>query len=158
MTTGGMNRRQFLNAVVGLTVVTSGLEMITGCAKNETAKLKTSDYAPLPYNKIQPPQEGCFIGFFKETEASLKAKDSKFFYQRQPVIEANHINNDITYIENALNAKPSIIVIAESKLYFKFPMTQTIMVAKRGIVPYVHVDIAPFDSKAPIPGFCQGSC
>jgi hypothetical protein len=72
---------------------------------------------------------------------------------KNSITSENYIDNDITYIENALKVKPSIIIIAGPKLYHKFPMTQTIMVAKRGIVPYVHVDIAPFDSKAPIPGF-----
>jgi hypothetical protein len=128
--------------------------MIAGCATTDTTKGMALVYPPLPYhNKIQPPREGCLVGFFKEPEASLKAKDSKFVYQRQPIIEVNQVDNDITYIENALNAKPSIIIIAGPKLYHKFPMTQAIAGTKRGIVPYVHVDIAPFDSTAPIPGF-----
>ena len=142
-----------MKAGVGLAAVASGLEMIAGCATTDTTKGMALVYPPLPYHKIQPPREGCLVGFFKESEASLKAKNSKFVYQRQPIIEVNQVDNDITYIENALNAKPSIIIIAGPKLYHKFPMTQAIAVAKRGIVPYVHVDIAPFDSTAPIPGF-----
>jgi len=121
-----MNRREFLRAGVGLAAVAGGLGTICGCATTETAKGMTLVYPPLPYNKIQPPQEGCFIGFFS-------------MY-------------GITHLEKALSAKPSIF-IAASKLYNKFPMVQVIEVAKRGIVPYLHVDIAPFDSTAPIPGF-----
>jgi hypothetical protein len=153
MIAGDMNRREFLKTSVGLAAAASGLKMIAGCATTEPAKVTALVYPPLPDKKIQPPREGCLVGFFKEPEASLKAKDSKFFYQRQPIFEVNYVNNDITYIENALNAKPSIIIIAGPKLYHKFPMMQTTMVAKRGILPYVHVDIAPFDSTAPIPGF-----
>ena len=64
-----MSRREFLKVGVGLVAVASSLEMIAGCATTETPKVMTLVYPPLPYNKIQPPQEGCFIGFFKEPEA-----------------------------------------------------------------------------------------
>ena len=66
------------------------------------------------------------IGFFKEPEASLRLKDSKFVPQRSPIIEAtrrDQVDNEITYIENALNAKPFIFIIAGPKLYSEFPMT-----------------------------------
>jgi hypothetical protein len=84
-----MNRREFLKTSVGLAAVVSGLKMIVGCATHEPAKVTSPVYPPLPYNKIHPPQEGCLVGFFKEPEASLKAKDSKFYYQRQPIFEEN---------------------------------------------------------------------
>ena len=145
-----MSRREFLKAGIVLAAVASGLEMIGGCATTETTKGMTIVYPPLPYDKIQPPQEGCLVGFFKEPEASLRAKDSKFVYRRLPIIEVNQIENDITYIENALNAKPSIFIITKL-LYSAFPMTQAIAVAKRGIVPYLHIDIGPFDLTTPIP-------
>jgi hypothetical protein len=127
-----MTRREFSKAGVSFAFAAIGLEMIGGCATTETPKVTTLIYPPLPYQKIQPPQDGCLVGFFKEPDASI---------------------HGITYLEKALSAKPSIIIIAGSKLYREFPMTQAIMVAKRGIVPYVHVDIAPFDSRTPIPGF-----
>ena len=127
-----MNRRGFLKAGVGLAVVVSSIEMIAGCATTKTPQVTPLVYSPLPYHKIQPPQEGCLVGFFKEPDASI---------------------DGITYLEKALGRKPSIMIIGGSKLYSKFPMTQAIMMTKKGIVPYVHVDIAPFNSKAPISGF-----
>jgi len=121
-----VTRREFFTVGVGLTAVAGGLETICGCATTETAKVETLDYPLLPYHKIQPPKEGCFVGFFS-------------MY-------------GITHLEKALSLKPSIF-IAASKLYNKFPMAQVIDVAKRGIMSYLHVDIAPFDSIAPISGF-----
>jgi len=145
-----MTRRKLLKAGVGFAAVASGLQMIGGCATTEKPKGITVVYPPLPYNKIQPPHEGCLVGFFKEPEAFLKAKDSSFVLRRRPIIEVNQVDNDITYIENALSAKPSLFIIGKL-LYSEFPMTQAIAVAKRGIVPYVHSDIGPFDSTTPIP-------
>ena len=66
--------------------VASSLEMIGGCATTETPKIMTLVYPPLPYNKIQPPQEGCLVGFFKEPDASINAityllESTQFFHQ-----------------------------------------------------------------------------
>ena len=83
-----MTRRQFLKAGVGLAAFASGLEMIGGCATTETPKVETLVYPSLPYNKIQPPEKGCLVGFFKEPEASLRMKDSRFIPQRSTEIEA----------------------------------------------------------------------
>jgi hypothetical protein len=83
-----MTRRKFLKTGVRLAAVASGLEVIGGCATSETPKVKTLVYSPLPYNKIQPLQEGCFVGFFKEPEAYARLKDSRFIPQHSPEIEA----------------------------------------------------------------------
>ena len=77
-----------MKAGVGLAAVASGLEMIAGCVTTETHKVTTLVYPPLPYNKIQPPQEGCLVGFFIEPEDSLRMKDSKFIPQGSKEIEA----------------------------------------------------------------------
>lgn len=126
-----MTRREFLKTGVGFAAVASGFEMVGGCATTEAPRLTTLVYPPLDDHKIQPPQEGCLVGFY-----STKVREY-----------------GINYLEKALSAKPSIIIVGGSMLYHKFPMEQATMLAKAGIVPYVHSDIAPFDSKAPIPGF-----
>jgi hypothetical protein len=176
-----MTRRQFLRAGVGLAAVASSLEIIAGCASTETPKVTTLVYPSLPYNKIQPPQEGCFVGFFIEPEASLRMKDSTFIPQRSPEIEAtqkaktfdefadmlkrgtSQISNEINYVEKALNAKPFIYSLPWSKLYSEFPVTQAMAVAKSGIVPFVYGGLGPFDIRIPVPGFgpkeiAQGQC
>jgi hypothetical protein len=173
-----MTRREFLKAGVGLAAVGSSLEMIAGCATTETPKAKTLVYPPLPYNKIQPSQESCFVGFFKEPDAYARLKDSRFVPQRHPEIEAAkkaknideflemlkkeksfgksgryEIGNEIAYVEKALHAKPSIFSLPWPKLYSGFPMPQAMEVAKRGIVPFVYAGLSSFDSPTGIPGF-----
>ena len=83
-----MGRRQFLRTGLGLIAFAGGLGAIAGCATTEPPKTMAHVYPPLPYSKIQPPREGCLIGFFKEPEASLREKDSKYMPQRSPEIEA----------------------------------------------------------------------
>ena len=171
-------RREFLKAGVRLTAVASGLEMIAGCATTEAPKVRPLIYAPLPYNKIQPPKEGCFVGFFKESAADAKLKDSNFIPQASPEIEAARkaknideyvgmlkkegfsdgtkkypIGDEMTYIERGLNARPFTFVLLGPKLYFDFPVTESITVAKRGIVPFVYAHLGPSDLPIPISGF-----
>ena len=78
-----MSRREFLRAGVGVAATISSLEMIGGCATTETPKVKTLVFPSLPYNKIQPPQEGCLVGFFIEPEASIA------WHANNPRIAAN---------------------------------------------------------------------
>jgi Glycosyl hydrolase family 26 len=173
-----VTRREFLKVGVGLGAVASGLEMIVGCAATETPKVTAVVYPPLPYNKIQPPQEGCLVGFFKESEADARLKDSRFIPQHSPEIEAaqraknideylemlkkenfleemkkHQVGNEINYAEKNLNAKPFTFVLLEPKLYFEFPVAESIAIAKRGIVPFVYGHPGPFDVSIPIPGF-----
>ncbi len=173
-----MTRREFLKAGVGLAAVASGLEMISGCATNETPKVMTLVYPTLPYNKIQPPEEGCFVGFFKEPEAYARLKDSRFIPQRSSEIEAARrvsnfdefvemlkkenffekmkkypIGNEITYVEKAFGAKPFIFVLLGPKLYSEFPVTQSTELAKRGIVPFVRASLSSLDLPTGIPEF-----
>ncbi len=158
--------------------VASGLEMIGGCATIETRKVKTLVYPPLPYNKIQPPQEGCLVGFYKEPKSYARLKDSRFIAQQWPETEAARraknideyvemlkkgnffekmkryqIGNEITYVEKALSTKPFIFLLGWPKLYSEFPGTQAMEVAKRGIVPFVYAGLGPFDLPIPIPGY-----
>jgi len=176
LVTEDMSRRQFLRAGVGLAAVAA--EFIGGCATTEPHKAKYQGYPPLPYNKIQPPKEGCLVGFFKESEADAKLKDSKFIPQGSLEIEAarkaknideyvetlkkehffdkkkrDQIDNEITYVEKGLNAKPFTFVILDSMLYFEFPGIESTAVAKRGMVPFVYGHPGPFDLSTPIPGF-----
>ena len=100
-----MTRRKFLKTGVRLAVVASGLEVIGRCATSETPKVKTLVYSPLPYNKIQPPQEGCFVGFFKEPEAYAKLKGSTFIPQHSAEIEAARIVKNVDEFVEMLKTK-----------------------------------------------------
>ena len=133
-----MTRREFLRAGVGLAAVETGLEMIAGCATNEPAKVTPLAYPPLPYKKIQSPQEGCLVGFFKEPDASL--------------YRITNVEIGITYVEKALGAKPCIYSLPWSRLYSGFPMPQAIEVAKKSITPYVYAALSSHHSPIRISG------
>jgi hypothetical protein len=174
-----MTRREFLRAGVGVAATVSTLEMVDGCATTETPKVKTLVFPSLPYNKIQPPREGCLVGFFKEPEAYARLKDSRFIPQHSAEIEAARsvknvdefvemlktkssvmtggyqIGNEITYVEKALSAKPFIFVVMGPKLYTEFPATQSTEVAKRRIVPFVRASLSSIDLPIQIPGFAD---
>jgi len=170
-----MTRRELLKAGVGMTAVAGGLEMIGGCATSETPKVTTLVYPPLPYDKIQPPQEGCLVGFFIEPEDSLRMKDSRFIPQGSKEIEAirrsksfdefretlqkgrsgkiYQVSNEVTYVEKAVNARPFIYSLPWAKLYLEFPVSQCMVLARFGIVPFVYGGIGPFDLDIQVPGF-----
>jgi len=175
----GMSRRQFLKAGLGFTAFAGGLGIIAGCATTEPTKTRTLVYPPLPHSKIQPPQEGCFVGFFKEPEASLRQKDSKHMPQRSPEIEAaqnaktfdeyletlrrqkffeerrrHQIDDEIAYVANAIRGKPFLFALPwTTTLYEEFPANQATAAAKKGIVPFVYGGLGPFDLPIPVPGF-----
>ena len=71
-----MTRREFLRMGVGLVAVASGLQVFAGCATTDASKgqvmaspavikPKPVIYPPLPYNKVQPPKDGCLVGLYK---------------------------------------------------------------------------------------------
>ena len=101
-----MTRREFVKAGAALVAVASGLELITGCATTESPKLTTLVYPPLPYNKIQPPQEGCLVGFFKEPEAYARLKDSRFIPQHSAEIEAARSVKNVDEFVEMLKTSP----------------------------------------------------
>jgi len=156
-----ITRRKFLKAGVNLAAVATGLEMIAGCATTERPEVTTLVYPPLPYDKIQPPKEGCLTGFFKsvflyrkEFDAiAVKAKNmdelAEMFRK-----EGLHkglgpaVINNITYYEKALGSKPFIFALHE-RLYSEFPISQSVEIVKRGIVPYVRACLGSYFSNSP---------
>jgi hypothetical protein len=177
LTAEDITRRKFLKAGVGFAAVASGLEMIAGCATTETpkehvmaspptGKAEPVIYSQLSYNKIQPPREGCLVGLFKPSalmkspiywekmkEVVTEAKSMDEFVEMfkkegwHKGLEQS-VSDNITYYEKALGAKPSIFVLLD-KLYSGFPTTQSIEVAKRGIVVYVHACLGSYYSLTP---------
>jgi len=172
-----MSRREFLKAGVGFAAVVSGLQMIAGCATTETpkeqviaspatVKAEPVVYPPLPYNKVQPPKEGCLVGLYKRaalTESPIFGKKLKEVVKKSKSMDEfaemfkkeglhkgleQSVSDNITYYEKALGAKPFIFVLTEG-LYSGFPTTQSIEVVKRGIVVYVHACLGSYFSLSP---------
>ena len=127
-----MNRRGFLKAGVGLAVVVSSIEMIAGCATTKTPQVTPLVYSPLPYHKIQPPKEGCLIGFFE-------APDPSFY-------SASNVEIGITYIEKAISTKPSLYSLVWPRLCSDFPIQHAMEVSKRKIIPYVYAALDSIQS------------
>jgi len=162
-TASDTSRREFLKTGMSLVAVISGLEMITGCVTTETPAVVKSEpinYPPLPYNKIQPPKEGCFVGFYKDSglekdslyeskqrEISQKAKNLDEYVDilknekdLWSLINKYSVGDLITFYENSTGVKPSILSF-HFPMYLGFPMERSVTIAKRGIVPYVSADI-----------------
>jgi hypothetical protein len=127
-----ISRWEFLMAGVGVAATISSLEMIGGCATTETTKVETLVYPPLPYNKIQPPKEGCLIGFFEAPDPSFNS--------------ASNVEIGITYIEKAIGTKPSLYSLVWPRLYSDFPMRHAIEVSKKKIIPYVYAALDSIQS------------
>ena len=176
-TAEGISRREFLKAGVSLAAVASGLQMIAGCATTETpkeqimaspatVKAKPVIYSQLSSNKIQPPREGCLVGLFRKpalTESPIFGKKFKEvatgsksmdefveMFKKEGLHKGleQSVNDNITYYERALGAKPFIFVLLD-RLYSGFPTTQSIEVVKRGIVVYVHACLGSYFSLTP---------
>jgi len=174
-----MTRRELLRAGVGLAAAIGGWEMIPGCATTEPPRTTTFVYPPLAHKKIQPPHQGCLVGFFKEPETSLREKDSNYMPQHSPEIEAarkaktfgeyvetlrkqnffeerrrHQVEDEIAYVGRAINAKPFLFALPwTTTLYEEFPVNQATAAAKKGIVPFVYGGLGPFNLPVPVPGF-----
>jgi len=121
-------RRNFLKIVVALTVFVSVLEMLIGCVASEISKVITISYPSLPYNKIQPPKEGCFIGIYT----------TKLYRVENPSL----IEQTKDYYGEAFGSKPSTFIMM-IRLEKGFPMAQAIKLAQDNVIPFIHCDIGP---------------
>jgi hypothetical protein len=162
---GDMNRRQFLKAGIGLTAFANSIEVIAGSIATAgtltTGKSEPIEYPQLPYNKIQPPKQGCLIGFFKGVflyrknfdEIAAKAEnidELAAMFKKEGLNKGLEpaVINRIAYYENALGSKPFIFVLHE-RLYSEFPISQSVEIVKRGIVPYVRACLGSYFSNSP---------
>jgi hypothetical protein len=165
-----MTRREFLRMGVGVAAVASGLQVFAGCATTDASKgqvmaspaaikPKLVIYPPLPYNKIQPPQDGCLVGLYKmpamayyrvvqeklikiankahnvDEYVKMLKKEEGFF---EGMKEKYRIDDTIAFYENAHGAKPFIFVPDSfAHLFSGFPMADASVVARSGMVPFV---------------------
>ena len=164
-----LTRREFLKAGVGSAAVICGLEMFAGCATTETPKVMPHVYPLLPYNKVQPPQEGCLVGLFRMSamvydrvfrdkliEITNRARNVDEFVEMfkkekgffEGVMEKYRIADTIAFYKNALGAKPFIFAPDFSTdLYSPFPMANASVVAKNGMVPFIRSEIGSLFNK-----------
>jgi hypothetical protein len=166
----GLDRREFLKtagfAGVGLAGILAGF--LSGCATTEPPKpdiaaslsaIKPEPvvYPKLPYNKVQAPEDGCFVGFRKVYALSMpdvykkewgnltRASDSiddiakAFNDPKWDNTLSKVIGDNVEYYGKALGKNPGIFVLYETpKLFLDFPANQVAEVAKKGVIPYLN--------------------
>lgn len=123
-------------------------------------------YPKLPGNKVQAPEDGCMVGLRKVygtlggaarqrdsmnefSEASRKATNlDELLKLQKPVsdkyapILLKNLATIITHYQEALAAKPRIIVMYESpRIYTDFKTDQAELIANKGGVPYANAGV-----------------
>jgi hypothetical protein len=104
------------------------LGLLVGCVSTETPKFVTISYPLLPYNKIQPPKEGCLTGIFTAKLSRVK--------------EPSSVEQSINYYGEAFSSKPSTFIMMV-RLEAGFPTIQATRLVKDNIIPFIHCDIGP---------------
>ena len=158
-----ITRRDFLKTV-GLAAATATF----GCATTEKPKPDMPPtlaatkpdqviYPKLPESKIQPPENGCLVGFYKQywtdqnsrreyIAVAEKAKDQVEMWQLQEALRQEYdkqflqkIKQDIDEFRTVCGKGPFAYVLADTpKLYNPFPESQAALVSEQGIVPFIH--------------------
>ena len=111
-----ISRRELLRAGVSLGVTISGLGIVSGCAAPEAHKDSITPTKEIFDYKIYPPNEGCFVGFYKRDVPS----------------------RCIHHYNKTLSAKPSLFALWQL-LSEGFPMVETETIKDNGVLPYVNV-------------------
>jgi len=122
-------RRNFLkNTAKAAVVAGAGLtleEILGGCATISFKETAPVIYPPLKGHKVQPPNDGCLIGFFRPS-ASFG----------QPVPYGCE-----DYYQDKLGQKPAILVALMQYLPYFFPGQVSEKWAKKGITPIVYAGV-----------------
>jgi len=120
-----ISRREFLQrSAQGALAVGGGLTLealLSSCATTDFAEKGPVVYPPLKGHKVQPPRDGCYIGFHRDFW--------KPFYE--------------SFVEN-IGKKPKIMVpsvgrVASSPSFPQWPVTY---VASKGAIPLVYRDLS----------------
>jgi len=120
-----LSRREFLKGA-GVAIAAAGLEsMLSACTLHKYltfSEPSTVIYPPLSGHKVQPPQDGCYIGFFRLSTS-----------WGQPI----NIDPD-KYYEDRLGKKPAILVSIQHYLPIFYPGFKGEYWAKKGIINLVY--------------------
>jgi len=165
-----LDRREFLKAAslagVGLTGYFAG--SVSGCATTEVLKQEIASslanikpepvvYPKLAGNKVQPPENGCLVGFYKLHAKSMpdsykkewmsKTRDSEnlndivraFNKPKWDEVLSKTIGPHINYYEQTLGRKAGIFVLIDTpRLFLNFPTLQAAELKTQGIIPYLN--------------------
>ena len=153
-------------AGVGLAGILAG--SLSGCATTDkpkpdvTASLSSVKpgpvvYPKLPYNKVQAPENGCLMGFYrlhaksmsdsfkKEWMSSTRSADSvqdlakAFNNPKWDKILSETVIPYIAYYKQTIGKKPATLVFIDTpRLFLNFPTLQVTQAAKEGIILYLN--------------------
>jgi hypothetical protein len=113
-------------------------------------------YPRLPGNKVQAPENGCYVGMRKfsmdptaREEARKQSRNLKnldelvawyddpdHFYDKRASV---HVTNHLEYYKDAFGRYPGIFVLSgHPKLFANFPYYQACAITTKGAIPYVN--------------------
>jgi hypothetical protein len=123
-TNNDISRREFLKAGVGLTTATAGIGLIPGYGLAQTTKDHSSTIKEKQYFKIQPPANGCFVGFYKD--------------QYKDFTMGKSVANSIKHYRNAFDANPAMLAYW-TFLSLGFPTEEARTLKENGVIPYINI-------------------
>lgn len=109
-------------------LLTTVLGFLIACVSTEAPKVVTISYPQLPYNKIQPPKEGCLTGIYT----------TKLYRVKEP----SSVEQTVNYYKEAFGSKPSTFIMM-IRLEAGFPAIQAARLAQDNIIPFIHCDTGP---------------
>lgn len=127
-----MNRREFLK-ICGAACITAG------CAttKDYFGPDELIAYPPLKGDKVQPPANGCLIGFF-----------SHYKVLRWTGVHGTDSARPIKSFEEQTGVRPaSLIMYPHLSIFGTFPMEDAVIAAKLGVIPFIYAEVNPDQTK-----------
>ena len=133
-------RREFIKTVGKSALALSGGltldSLLKGCATVPIlAEEPTVVYPPLEGDKVQPPEEGCLIGFYKH----YRHTNPRF-----PSGVTQDSGRPIDYYLENIGHRPAIFVLLGNiSLFGAFPMQDSVEAATRGVIPFIFAETSP---------------
>lgn len=180
----GSSRREFLKKAGQVAVAIGGLELIASCATTETRKTPETDvsrqpetvsYLPLKGHKVQPPQEGCYVGFRRvyvtgpssqeQREESRRVREllsgprdigelrdrMESLRSQAPEKVRGRIHDYVDYYENAIGRTPYTLILHETPhICYEFPTPEAEILAKRGVKPFIAAAVGDQEPRSPL--------
>jgi hypothetical protein len=141
-----ISRRELLKAGVGLAATATGINLIPEHALAQTQKDQLTPVKEKHNFKIQPPANGCLVGFYKD--------------QYKNFMMGKSVSKSIRHYGDALSANPAILAYW-TFLDMGFPAEEARTLKENGVIPYINIMTGhykwktSFDPDAVVQGRCN---